>query len=60
MFKFGFQSNCMVVDISTSKQLNCNLHAIIQTSHNHYHVVIIIIDNDELHWTSLFINMKWI
>jgi len=25
MLKFGFQSNCMVVDFSNIKQLNCNL-----------------------------------
>jgi len=50
----------MVIDFSHIKQLIVTYNAIIQTSHNHYHVVLIIIDNVELHWTSLFINTKWI
>jgi hypothetical protein len=59
VFKFGFQSNCMVVDFSSTKQLNFNLQCNYTNFHNHYHVVLIIIDNVELHWTSSFISMKW-
>jgi hypothetical protein len=60
VFKFGLQSNFMVVDFSHVKQRKCNLQCNYLDFIQPLSFFQIIIDTVELHWTSLIINMKWI